>query len=296
MQTVMIVMAGAAIRSTFVGGDISPTQSALSTQTMANSTFSHHIYSNQHGWVKQGTRDKPMVTVQAKVDIPAYLTLNIKVPNVSVRPATGPCLADTGASICLVGKQLMRSMGMSESYLTPCDMSVTGANSVSIRVLGAMLVEFNRKESKHTSKQVVYVCEGVSGALRNMEQLTLGTKHLPPLQVHDTVQVQNQVGNHPSRWDITGTVVEVKEHDQYVVKVHGSGRLTTRNRKFLKKIEPYCSDIPQYTSDPVEVPDLAPASNIRLDEASIHNDEALSCLPQPAVEPHDAGAVPALPG
>ena len=133
-------------------------------------------------------------------------------------------------------------------------------------------------------------------ALRNMEQLSLGTKTRPPLQVHDTVQVQNQVGNHPSRWDITGTVVEVKEHDQYVVKVHGSGRLTTRNRKFLKKIEPYCSDIPQYTSDPVEVPDLAPASNIRLDEASIHNDEALSGLPQPAVEPHDAGAVPALPG
>ena len=58
---------------------------------------------------------------------------------------------------------------MLQSYLTPCDMSVTGANSVNIRVLGAMLVEFKSKESKHTSKQVVYVCEGVSGALLSLE-------------------------------------------------------------------------------------------------------------------------------
>ena len=58
--------------------------------------------------------------------------------------------------------------------------------------------------------------------------------------MYDTVQVQNQVGNHPSRWDITGVIVETRPFDQYVVKIHGSGRLTTRNRKFLKKIKPYC--------------------------------------------------------
>ena len=81
-------------------------------------------------------------------------------------------------------------------------------------------------------------------ALRNMEHLMHGTKEHPLLAVHDTVQVQNQMGNHPSRWDITGTIVEVKEHDQYVVRVHGSGRLTTRNRKFLKKIIPFSLECP----------------------------------------------------
>ena len=30
-------------------------------------------------------------------------------------------------------------------------------------------------------------------------------------------------------------VIEVRQHDQYVVKVDGSGRMTTRNRKFLRK-------------------------------------------------------------
>ena len=75
-------------------------------------------------------------------------------------------------------------------------------------------------------------------ALRNMEKLGVGTKQLEMLEVHDTVQVQN----HPSRWDITGTIVEVRPFDQYVVKVHGSGRLTTRNRKFLRKVTPYAQE------------------------------------------------------
>ena len=75
--------------------------------------------------------------------------------------------------------------------------------------------------------------------------------------VGDSVLIQNQVGNHPSRWDITGVVVEVRDHDQYIVKVDGSGRMTIRNRKFLKKITPYSmtkhfkrSDSPVAPADP----------------------------------------------
>ena len=76
-------------------------------------------------------------------------------------------------------------------------------------------------------------------AVSNMERLTVGTRELPPLSVGDSVLVQNQIGNHPSKWDITGVVVEIKEFDQYVLKIDGSGRLTLRNRKFLRKITPY---------------------------------------------------------
>jgi len=90
-------------------------------------------------------------------------------------------------------------------------------------------------------------------AIRNMEQLKFGTKELVKLDVHDVVKVQNQVGNYPSRWDITGTIVEVKPYDQYVIKVHGSGRLTTRNRKFLKKIHPYAHDLPALNFPPTDV-------------------------------------------
>ena len=80
-------------------------------------------------------------------------------------------------------------------------------------------------------------------ALRNRhmkaaERWTEHTQRLPPLKVGDLVRIQNQVGNFPRRWDKTGRIVEVKQHDQYVVGVDGSGRVTLRNRKFLRKYTP----------------------------------------------------------
>ena len=64
------------------------------------------------------------------------------------------------------------------------------------------------------------------------------TKSLPPLKVGDFVRVQNQVGNKPRKWDKTGVVVEVRQYDQYIVKIDGSNRATLRNRRFLRKYEP----------------------------------------------------------
>ena len=69
----------------------------------------------------------------------------------------------------------------------------------------------------------------------------------------------------------SGEVVEVRPYDQYVVRIHGSGRLTTRNRKFLKKIRPYCpapttTTGPMYTGNNREpsktpVPEMVPNTN-----------------------------------
>ena len=35
--------------------------------------------------------------------------------------------------------------------------------------------------------------------------------------------------------DRSGTVVECRAYDQYLIKIHGIGRITPRNRKFLRK-------------------------------------------------------------
>ena len=80
-------------------------------------------------------------------------------------------------------------------------------------------------------------------ALRNRhikiaERLTEHTQRLSPLSVGDFVRIQNQTGPHPLKWDKTGCVVEMRQFDQYVVRVDGSGRVTVRNRKFLRKYTP----------------------------------------------------------
>ena len=85
--------------------------------------------------------------------------------------------------------------------------------------------------------------------MRAAEYWSDRTKRLPALIVGDCVRIQNQTGPHPNKWDKTGSVVEVRQFDQYVVRVDGSGRMTLRNRKFLRKYVPVIPRPPRHTID-----------------------------------------------
>ena len=78
-----------------------------------------------------------------------------------------------------------------------------------------------------------------SRLVRSCEQLEIGSKELPPLREGDQVFIQNQdkATGRPLKWDRQGTIIAGKGFDQYLVKVHGSGRLTLRNRRFLRKFQ-----------------------------------------------------------
>ena len=54
-------------------------------------------------------------------------------------------------------------------------------------------------------------------------------RNLAPLGVGSNVRVQNK-----GKWDRTGLIVETLPNRQYRVKLNGSGRITLRNRRFLK--------------------------------------------------------------
>ena len=59
---------------------------------------------------------------------------------------------------------------------------------------------------------------------------------LRPREIKHWDQIQNQRGNVPRRWNKSGKIVEKLDFDQYLVKVDGGGRITRRNRRYLKKI------------------------------------------------------------
>ena len=75
-------------------------------------------------------------------------------------------------------------------------------------------------------------------ATKDHERLSARTVDLPPLQVGQSVLVQNQAGNHPLRWDRRGMVVGTLPFRQYKVMLDGSRRITLRNRKFLRAFTP----------------------------------------------------------
>ena len=96
---------------------------------------------------------------------------------------------------------------------------------------------------------------------KTVERLSEHTRSLPPLIIGDSVRIQNQSGPHPTKWDKTGIVVEVRQFDQYVIRVDGSGRVTLRNRKFLRKYVPVIPRAPVVTLPGVVHPH--PSSDIQ---------------------------------
>ena len=75
---------------------------------------------------------------------------------------------------------------------------------------------------------------------RGLERWSEHTKSQGILQPGQNVYIQNQrgVGKASKRWDRSGVVLENKGFDKYSVRVDGSGRVTDRNRRFLRAFKP----------------------------------------------------------
>ena len=73
-----------------------------------------------------------------------------------------------------------------------------------------------------------------------LEKWSEKTRPQSQLLPGQSVYVQNQrgVGKAAKRWDRSGIVLESKGFDKYSVKIDGSGRVTDRNRKYLKAFSP----------------------------------------------------------
>ena len=128
---------------------------------------------------------------------------------------------------------------------------------------------------------------------RTTESLKEHSRPLPPLALGQKVFLQNQHGTSPTKWDRSGIVVESLGHDQYRVKVDGSGRLTLRNRRFLRAFTPVTPSIePQpmaphslpssvrHTAPPPPLPHRTADPGSHPSTAPPHCQEKLTPLPQ----------------
>ena len=127
------------------------------------------------------------------------------------------------------------------------------------------------------------------------ESLRDHSRPLRPLAPGDRVFIQNQQGNNSTKWDRSGIVVESLGNDQYKIKVDGSGRLTLRNRLFLRACTPVtpCIEhqpvtLPRTQSDnikPPQPPIPLLDSNLPCDSSNppLQSQERST----PTAEPHD---------
>ena len=110
------------------------------------------------------------------------------------------------------------------------------------------------------------------------EQLSKGTKVLPPLPLGQHVAIQDQTGNTPRRWSKTGVVLEILPHNSYLIKVDGSNKATQRNRQFLRSITPYCPN-PVSIPTPIYKPNTRAATTVNTESFATHD----AAPPTPAI-------------
>lgn len=125
--------------------------------------------------------------------------------------------------------------------------------------------------------------------VKSSEALNEHSKKLKQISIGDRCFIQNQTGNAPNKWERTGTIVETKPHDQYIVKIDGSGRLTTRNRQFLRLFEPASMEV-QYAPPPArtQIPNeqkTKPTTVENKVEAQLLNENVPSYLDPPDTQP-----------
>ena len=99
-------------------------------------------------------------------------------------------------------------------------------------------------ENNHIRSQWHDACAAKEEAIRSSlvrvsEILEEHTKDLVPLFQGDKVFVQNHdtSSRDYKKWDRQGVIITTGKHDQYLVGVNGTGRLTVTNRRFLRRYE-----------------------------------------------------------
>ena len=175
---------------------------------------------------------------------------------VAVKSAKRLLQSNTGLSGTLNTDNFLRAMMQLRNTPDP-DCNISPAQIVFGRPLRDAFTFSNRLE-KFSNNNVRTVWRNAwqmkEEALRqrfhhSAESLNEHSRPLPALKPGDRCYIQNQTGNYPKRWDRSGTVVEAHDHNSYTVKVDGTGRVTRRNRKFLRHYMPASSNITKHTPD-----------------------------------------------
>ncbi|MEL6802241.1 MAG: DDE-type integrase/transposase/recombinase, partial [Bacteroidota bacterium] len=142
--------------------------------------------------------------------------------------------SNTGVSGSLNTDRFLRAMLQLRNTPDP-DCGISPSEIVFGRQLRDNLSFASYNKRSTYSRRWQEAWEGKENALRarfvkTAEKLNQHSRDLPPLVPGSKCFIQSQTGNSKNQWRCTGVVIEAQPHDKYVVKVDGTGRITTRNR------------------------------------------------------------------
>ena len=128
---------------------------------------------------------------------------------------------------------------------------------------------------------------------RGLERWSEHTRNLAPLSLGQKVLIQNQygAGKTAKKWDRSGTVIKDLGYNKYRIRVDGSGRVTDRNRQFLRQF----SSVTPSEPGPSPPPPPQPASVTTAPDLSEPSTQPPPPEPSAATEDVAAPAPQSLP-
>ena len=97
--------------------------------------------------------------------------------NVRTQETEDAGMADPGASVCLGGRKVMRSLGLTEANLARSNLRLYGADNSDIDLIGAVPVTITDTRTGRVTKQVLYICDRASLLLSLEACVDLGLVH-----------------------------------------------------------------------------------------------------------------------
>ena len=133
-----------------------------------NQTLNHLAYDEQTDvWLTQNTSATPTITVNTSVCLRAYQQFGIFTEELRRTKAAINVVAkaDTGASVCVAGTDLMHAVGITRLALAPTKVRLWSAENNMLHVLGGIFLDIHvisRQTGEAIStRQLVYIAEGV---------------------------------------------------------------------------------------------------------------------------------------
>ena len=144
-------------------------------QSIGRVKVPHMLFDNLR-WVKSRPPKQPHIKLTVRVDTRSYRDNDIRPPSAyKHRTADMTSLADTGCQALVMGPQQLTQLGLTKCDLMECEQRLTGANGGSIVILGAVFIVVSGTDNTGKvwrTRQLCYVCEGVSELLLSREACT----------------------------------------------------------------------------------------------------------------------------
>ena len=117
----------------------------------------HQTFANDD-WKPGVGLKRPLVNLQARLFKPGYVKLGRHIPKTKIKDIVSEQMADSGATICVGGRKMMKSFGLTVHDLLPTKLCVKSADGSPLSILGLLVVEFWCPDNRKSTVQIVYIC------------------------------------------------------------------------------------------------------------------------------------------